>query len=195
MISGGSTPNPNNSNRVPRICITLRTNIILRSDRNYQSTISSTIYRTGISTMSVRGVCCRQRNPNAIFRSPLPNTICNFSNNHNPPFISTPNRIKQPARIKQKYRQNSLSSVLHSKGHRRIHNHHYSPISSNTKRTLYPSRPRQLHPSKPASNTSTHSTRMILPICIRNPTLNPKQIRRSNRTSYINRNPIRHTSI
>jgi quinol-cytochrome oxidoreductase complex cytochrome b subunit len=52
----------------------------------------------------MRGVCRRQRNPNTILRTTLPNTIYNRSNNHNPPTIPTPNRIKQPTRVKQKYK-------------------------------------------------------------------------------------------
>ena len=131
MISRSPTPSPNHSSRIPRIRSTMRTNIILRSNCNYQSTISSTLHRTRISTMSMRGVCCRQRNPNTIFRTPLPSTICNRSSNHNPPPIPTPNRIKQPTRIKQKYRQNSLPSLLYSKGHCRIRHYNYSPDNGN----------------------------------------------------------------
>ena len=67
----------------------------------------------------------------------------------------------------------SVPPLLYSKGHRRIHNHHYSTNNPYTKGTIHPKRPRQFHTSKSTGNTGTHPTRMILPICIRNSTINP----------------------
>nr|AGM32857.1 hypothetical protein [Coptotermes formosanus] len=94
MIRRSSNSIPNYSDSLYRICTSMRTNIILRSNSNYKSTISSTIHRKRISSMSMRRIRCRQRNTNTIFRTTLPNTICNRSNNPSPPTIPTPNRIQ-----------------------------------------------------------------------------------------------------
>uniref|UniRef100_A0A9J8ADG6 Uncharacterized protein n=1 Tax=Cyprinus carpio carpio TaxID=630221 RepID=A0A9J8ADG6_CYPCA len=50
-------------------------------------------------------------------------------------------------------------------------------------------RPRKLYPRKPSSYTTPHQTRMILPICLRHPTINSKQTWRCPCT------PILHSSI
>ena len=79
----------------------------------------------------------------------LPITIHNSSNNNNPPTIPTPNRIKYLTMAKQKHRQNSIASILHSKGYPRICTHNYNTNNINSKRTLYPGRPRLLYPANP----------------------------------------------
>eukprot|EP00095_Tigriopus_kingsejongensis_P005070 maker-scaffold2235_size18398-snap-gene-0.5 protein:Tk05070 transcript:maker-scaffold2235_size18398-snap-gene-0.5-mRNA-1 annotation:"cytochrome b" len=50
--------------------------------------------------------------------------------------------------------------------------------------------PRKLYPSKPTSHTPSHQTRVILPICIRHPTLNPQQTRGRSSPSSIRTSPI-----
>jgi len=194
VIGGGSNSIPNYSNSFHRICTTVRANIILRCNRNHKPPISNSLCRKRSCTMSMGRLCSRQRNTHTILCITLSNTIRNRSNSTNPPTIPTPNRIKQPPRTKQKYRQNPIPPVFHSKGHLWIHNHHHNTNNTNPKRTIYPKRPRQLYPRQPASNTSTHPTRMVLPIRICNSTINPKQARRSNRTSNINCNPIHPTN-
>jgi len=174
MISRSSNSIPNDSNSVHRICPTMRSNVILRCNCNYKSPIRNSICRKGGSTMSMRGFRGRQHYTYTILRTTLPNTLCNRSNSIDSSTIPTPNRIKQPIRIKQKCRQNPIPSILYTKRHLRICNHHHSPNDINPKRTVHPKRPGQLHPSKPSSNTHTHSTRMIFPIRICNLTINPK---------------------
>jgi len=172
----------------------MRTNIILRCNSHHKSSISNPLCRKGSSPMGMRRVRSRQRHTYTIFCLTLPNTIRNHSNSTNPPTIPSPNRIKQPLRTKQKHRQNPIPPILHSKGHLRLHPYNHSTNRINSKGTIHPKRSRQLYTSKPSSNTRPHSTRMILPICICNPTLNPKQARRSYCSSHINCNPIHHTN-
>ncbi|RWS00124.1 hypothetical protein B4U79_14369, partial [Dinothrombium tinctorium] len=97
--------------------------------------------------------------------------------------------------LDETYTTDHTNSYIHDrKGHPRVRNHHYITNSTNPKGTIYIKRPRQLHTGQPNSNTSTHSTRMILPICIRNSTVNPQQTRRSNCPCNINCNSIHHTN-
>jgi len=194
MVCRSSNPIPNHSNSVYRLRTTMRTNIILRCNSNYKPTISHPLCRKGGSPMSMRGICSRQCHTHAILRPTLPNTIRNRSNSLNPSTFPSPNRIKQSPRTKQKHRQNPVPPILHSKGHFWIRPNNHSTNCTNTKGTIHPKRPRQLHTSKSPRNTRPHSARMILLICICNPTFNPQQTRRSNCPSHINRNPIYHTN-
>jgi ubiquinol-cytochrome c reductase cytochrome b subunit len=60
--------------------------------------------------------------------------------------IPAPNRIKQPNRIKKRYRQNSIPSLLHNKGHCRIHHPLYSINNLVTQGALLARRSWQFHP-------------------------------------------------
>jgi len=93
MVSRGSNPISNYSNSIYRICPTLRTNIVLRCNCYYKSTIRNSICRKRGSSMSMGWVRSR-RHTHTIFRITFPNTICNCSNSFNSPTIPTPNRIK-----------------------------------------------------------------------------------------------------
>jgi len=173
MIRRSNNFIPNYSNSLCRICIAMRTNIILRSNSNYKPFISNSLCRKRGSRMSMRWVRSRQRHTNTIFRPTLPTTICNHSNSINSPSISTSNRIQQSPRIKQKHRQNPIPPLLHSKGYLWVRSNTHITNYINLKGTLYSKRSRQLHTSQSASNTSAYSTRVILPIRIRNSTINP----------------------
>lgn len=94
MIRRSSNPILNHSNSIYRICITMGTNIILRSNCNYKPIISNPLHRKRNCTMSMRRLCSRQCNSYTILRITLPNTICNYSNSNNSSTIPTPNRIK-----------------------------------------------------------------------------------------------------
>lgn len=50
---------PNNSNSIHRICTTMRTNKILRSNSYYQSILSYSILRHKTSRMNLRRICSR----------------------------------------------------------------------------------------------------------------------------------------
>jgi len=56
MVSMGSNPILNHSNSIHMICITMRTNIILRCNCNYKPSICNPVRRKGSSSMSMRGV-------------------------------------------------------------------------------------------------------------------------------------------
>ena len=71
-----------------------------------------------------------------------------------------------------------------------IRNHNHIIINTNPKGTLHSKRSRQLFASKPTCMTSAYPTRMVLPIRIHNPTINPKQTRRDNRISNIRRSDV-----
>ena len=84
----------NNSNSIYRICATLRTNKILRSNSNYKPIFSNSIYRHNISRMNLRGVRSRQPYIKPIFCTTFHTTICSHSTSNNSYCISSPNRIK-----------------------------------------------------------------------------------------------------
>ena len=83
------------SNRIPRICPTMMTNIILNIICSYQPTISHPIHRKRNRTSMWR-VLSRKSNIKRILLTTLLNTICNRSNSST---IAASNRIKQPTRI------------------------------------------------------------------------------------------------
>jgi hypothetical protein len=73
----------NYSNSFHRLCPTMRANIILRGNSNYKSTISNPIRRNGFGPMSMRWLCCRQRNINPILYTSLFSTIYYHSHSDN----------------------------------------------------------------------------------------------------------------
>ena len=94
MVCRGSNSILNYNNSIYRICLIMRTDIILRSNCNYKPIIINPLYRKRNCSMSMRRVRSRQRHPYTIIFTTLPNTICNRSNSIDPPSIPTPNRIK-----------------------------------------------------------------------------------------------------
>lgn len=56
MRGRGDNINTNDGNSLYRVCVTMRTNVILRGNSNNKPNISDTVCRGGYSTMSVRGV-------------------------------------------------------------------------------------------------------------------------------------------
>lgn len=172
-----SSPTPNYNNRLRRICAPMRTDILLRSHRNYQPSFRLPLHRGHPSTMNLRWFLSRQRHPNPILRLPLPSAIRNCRRKHNPPPIPSSNRIKQPNRIKLRRRQSTISPIFFIQRPTRIH-----PDTNRTHRhcTLFPKplrRPRQLHTRQPPRHTPTHQARMILPLCLRHPPIHPQQTR------------------
>uniref|UniRef100_A0A8C3X320 Cytochrome b n=1 Tax=Catagonus wagneri TaxID=51154 RepID=A0A8C3X320_9CETA len=70
----------------------------------------------------------------------------------------------------------------------------YGPTATSTILARPTGRPRQLHSSKSTQHTPTYQTRMILPIYLRNPALNPKQIGGSISPSLLNPSPSSSTN-
>src|SRR5579872_1602557 len=123
--------------------------------------------------MSLRGVLSKKRNPEPILLPTLPNTICTSSPSNRPSNVPTPDRVIPNPRNPREHRQGKIPSLLLIQRHPRNNpssntypiNNHNSSASSR--------RPRKLQPRKPPGNPNPHPTRMILPICIRHPTINP----------------------
>ncbi len=101
-----------NSNRLRGLRPSLRTNILLRCHRYYQSTLRYPLRRQHPSPMNLRRLLSRQRNPHPLLRIPLPTTIHHCSCYHAPPALPTRNGIKQPPRPKLRRRQNLFPPLL-----------------------------------------------------------------------------------
>lgn len=93
-------PIHSHSNRIYRLCTTMRTNIILRSHSNYKFTISHSIHWNHPCRMNLRRILSRQSNPNTLLRISLYSPIhyCRSRNRTSP--VPPRNRIKQPHRTK-----------------------------------------------------------------------------------------------
>uniref|UniRef100_A0A8B9MNF6 Uncharacterized protein n=1 Tax=Accipiter nisus TaxID=211598 RepID=A0A8B9MNF6_9AVES len=140
--------------------------------------------------MGMRRIFRRQPYPHPILRPTLPTPIPNRRPYPNPPYLPPRIWLKQPTRNRFKLRQNPIPSILLPKRHPRLHAN-TTPI--NNPSPIFPQptwRPRKLYPSKPPKHTTTYQARMIFPICICHPTLNPKQTRRSSSPSRLRINPI-----
>lgn len=88
------------SNRIHRLCTSMRTNIILRGHSNHKPIISYSLYWHHPSRMNLRRLLSRQSNPNTFFCIPLHPPIyyrrpCNCTSP-----LPPRNRIKQPHRTK-----------------------------------------------------------------------------------------------
>lgn len=140
--------------------------------------------------MGLRGIFGRQPNPNSILRHPLPPALPNRRDHPSPPNLPARIRLKQPPRHCIRLRQNPISPLLLLQRHPRIHPHAHPPDSTGPILTKPPGRPRKLYPSKPTSNPAPHQTRVILPIRLRHPAINPEQTRRRPSTSCLSANPI-----
>lgn len=67
--------NSSYTNSFPRICPTLRSNKILRSNCYYKPSFRHPLHRKNPCRMNLRGVCSRQCNPNPIFCPSFLNTL------------------------------------------------------------------------------------------------------------------------
>lgn len=138
------------------LCTTMRTNILLRGNRNHKSTLRYPLYWPNACKLNLRRFLSRQCNTYTIFYIPLPITICHPSSSHTSSVILTRNRVKQPSRPKLKHRQNPISPIfcLQRLIRRNTNNKPttlFNPISTKPTR-----RPRKLYPCKPTSNPPTH---------------------------------------
>lgn len=89
-------------NSFSRVCITLRTNIILSSHRNYQSSFSHSLLRRKGSKMNLRRLFRKKRNINTFLRTTLPIPIFNCCSFSSSPSFSSRNWLKQSPRTKKK---------------------------------------------------------------------------------------------
>ncbi len=106
------SPASSNNNCLCRLRPSLRTNVILRGNRHYKPPVSRPLCRKYTSTMNLRRLLRRQRNPNPILCLPLPPAIYHCSCHLDSPTLPPRNRVKQPPRIKLRCRQNFLPPLL-----------------------------------------------------------------------------------
>lgn len=106
---------PTNSHSIHRLCPPMRTNIILRSNRNHQPTIRHPIHWRHHRTMNLRWTLSKQCNTHTLYCPSLPPPIRHPSPTNHPPNLPTRTRILQPRWIIQKHRQNPISPLLHHK--------------------------------------------------------------------------------
>jgi len=173
----------NNGNRLPWIRTTMRTNVILRSNRDYRSAISNPTSRKWLSNMNLRRALSFSTNPKPILLTTLPFTDGTHSTYNDPLNAITWKRIIKPKQHKNRNRQNEIPPLIFSK-----RSPTWDPdlnfIPANHLKHPKSSRRRwKLQPSKPSSYTSTHPTRMVLLICLRHSALHPIKNRRSGCTS------------
>lgn len=94
---------PFNRNSLHRLCITLRTNKILRSHSYYKFSISHSIHWKNNCRMIMGRIFCRRSNIKPIFYNSFPTTIHLKSNHYHSLNIPTYNRIKLSHRNEPKY--------------------------------------------------------------------------------------------
>lgn len=176
----------NYNNSIPRICTTMRTNIILRSHSNHKYTICNPIPRKKSRNMVVRKLLSQTTNPKSIFLLTFLNTNNNRNTIPNSPNKTTFNRIFYNHIKHNNNRKNYISPLFLSKRPHSITPNHLNINMNHHPYTLFYSGPGELHRSKSPIYTNTHSTRMVFPICICNPTNHPIKIRRSVSPNSIN---------
>lgn len=88
------------SNRIHRLCASMRTNILLRSNSNYKPIISYPLHWLYPSRMNLRWFLCRQGNPNTLLRIPLHPPIYHRRTCNRTSTLPSRNRIKQPHRAR-----------------------------------------------------------------------------------------------
>nr|XP_005595732.2 uncharacterized protein LOC102116649 [Macaca fascicularis] len=186
------TPSYNHNNSFHGLCSPMRPNVILGGNSNHKPTISNPVYWNQPSPMNLRRIRHRQPHSHTILHLTLYPTL-HYHRPHNcTPTIPTRNRIKQPLRNLLRLGQNRLPPLLHNQRHPRPSPPSLYPSNTNTTLTQPPKRPRQLHPSRPTKYSPTHQARMVLPICIHNPTIHPQQTGRRTSTLLINLHPSSH---
>lgn len=144
------------SHSIHRLRTAMRTNIILRSNRHYQPTISSPLCRRRPSTMNLRRIFNRQSNPNTILRPPLYPTIRSTSTSSSTSTIPTRNRIQQPLWNPIRFRQNPIPPILHNQRYLRSPTSYSNPNTISVILTRLIRRPRQLHPCQPPKHPTTY---------------------------------------
>jgi len=87
----------NYSNSLYRICITVRSNKILRRYSNYKFILGYSIYWKNTCGMNVRWICSRQCHIKSLFCNPFHFTLYHHCNSNHSLTVSPPNRIKQPS--------------------------------------------------------------------------------------------------
>lgn len=135
------------SNSLRRIRSSLRTNIVLRSNRDHKSIFRNPLHRTNTSRMSMRRILSRQPNTNPILCHSLPPSLRHCRTYSGPPHPITRNRIKQPPRNPLGLRQNPISPLLLHKRHPRICAPIHPSSFPSPIRPQPPRRPRKLHAS------------------------------------------------
>ena len=113
MEHQSNPPICNNSHSIHRLCPTMRTDIILRGNSYYQSSLSNPIHWHKSSRMNLRGILSRQSHSHLILRLPLHPPIYHCSSCHSPPTLPPRNRVQQPHRDSIRRRQNPISPLLH----------------------------------------------------------------------------------
>lgn len=165
------------SNSIHRICTTMGTNIILRGNSNYKNNLSNSLRRKRSHTMTMRKLLSITTHTEPILLLTLSNPVSNRSFSISTPNTTTQNRIIKPTRNKHPIRQSKILQNIHNQRPLIFH----STTSDNNNSMYYKSkltrRCRKLQHSKNHNNPSTHPTRVILSIRIRNPTINPIQTR------------------
>jgi len=171
----------NHGNRIPRLRSPLRTNVILRCNSHHQSLLGYSIYRSRSSSMALRGILRQKRYPHTILYISFPPSFRHSRTENAPPPLPTRNGIQQPYRSKLRYRQGTIPRLLLIQGRLRFRP---PPICPNNHRPVLPNNsrgPRKFCTRKPISYPCTHTTRVVLPICVRHPPIHTKQARRSHR--------------
>lgn len=91
-------PNHTNSNSILRLCPSMRTNIILSSNRNHKSPHRYPIPRDNNNNLVVRGICNQRPNTNPIFRTSLYSPIRNYLTIIPTYYTPSRRRLQQPTR-------------------------------------------------------------------------------------------------
>lgn len=102
------------SNSVYRLHFTMRTNVLLRHNYNYQLTISHPIHWNQPCRVNLRRFSSRQSHLNTILCLPLYCTIQHFGTSSNSSTISSWNNIHQSFWNPIWYGQNSIPPILHN---------------------------------------------------------------------------------
>jgi len=94
----------NNGYRLSRICITMRSNILLRCYRNHRSSNSNSISRKRIGHLNLGRSLRIKPNTKSIFFATLHLTHSNHNNNTSTPNYTTRKRILKPIKYYNKHR-------------------------------------------------------------------------------------------
>lgn len=144
VINRTNTTSNSNSNSVPRICTTMRSNIILRSHRNYQHLFSNSIHGKINRRMDMRKLLSITTNTNPIFFPTFHHPNSNRINSDNPPNVTSRKRILKPNMLTNKHRQGTIPPILLHK--RRDTNNHSNNTNNNNseEKPKHIRRPRKL---------------------------------------------------
>jgi len=104
----GSNPTNNHSNSLPWLCITLRTNVILGSNRNHRSNHSYPNRRKRSRHMNLRRALSLPTNTKPILLPTLRTTNCNRSSSPNSPNPIARKRIFKSLKYQKKHGQSKI---------------------------------------------------------------------------------------